>query len=394
MRNLYEFKMDSLYIPFYYPLRAYDKISLKDSVFNFWPTATIIVNDEGGKLTDKYFFIEGLKFDLTLGSKEGGYINNSYVWNDTSLEAMQMTEFVSGTAVLSLIHYLYNQDREKTGAFSSSVSDAVKNIMQEDFGLSLLDLTHVSTTTGKRVHYQMGKTNEDLIKNLCNCAYSQSYDTSPFLTFFNTLGEFYFMPIAEMFNQIPVGSYRFSTEAVKEADAVKGASIVCYGLNASKELYKQKIFKIGKDGISVNELLEIKDYYNPIDKKHKLLISKDNISSDVSQTLNIGYIEEETEADFYSGVVNNVYTLLNLSYQMKIMVDYNPAAVSGKIVNLDVEAASTDKAKGTEFSGKWLVIESEQYLDRNEIAMTQLTIAKSAIPVDPSHPLYSDYITA
>ena len=88
MRNLYEFKMDSLYIPFYYPLRAYDKISLKDSVFNFWPTATIIVNDEGGKLTDKYFFIEGLKFDLTLGSKEGGYINNSYVWNDTSLEAM------------------------------------------------------------------------------------------------------------------------------------------------------------------------------------------------------------------------------------------------------------------------------------------------------------------
>lgn len=393
----YEFKMSSLYISLDdFPARAYDVISMTDSVFQFYPEARVVVNDEGGMIADKYYYIEGEEFSLELGEPDIGYLSNSYVWSSNSVGSMNMEDFISGKANFTLRHSKYALDKERGRAFNLPIAEVVKMIAQKDFKLTLPELTNVGITMGVVPQYQMGRTNSQFIISMANCAYDQSYKTSPFLTFFNSAGELYFMPIAKMFAQPSIGTYKFSPTAVKEPDSIKSASLHCLGMDVTKNLYQQKVWKIVNTGEAIEEIFALKDYYNNIDLQHKLLIPFDKMPffTEVNQQTNVGYIDTITELFFYNGLVNNQYTLANLAYQMKIMIDFNPQAISGKIITIEVGSNALGKVAGTEHSGKWLIIQSEHTLDKNGIAYSSLLLAKSGIPVDLTHPLYSSFVGA
>jgi len=387
----YEFKMESdVFKLDALPMRAFSNITLTDSIFKFYPQSTVIVNDRAGILVDNIYFIEGLEFTLQLGNNEDGWLKNKYVWTRNDVSNIVVSDFVSGLVAFTLEYYGIQKDNPKARAWSGNITTAVKDILQKDYEIT--DTQYVTKTSGNRTRYQMNRSNYDFIKSLSDEAYNQSYPNSPFYTFFNSKGEFYFMSIGQMFDQKPVATFKMQDSSFEDEGLIKSLQITSLGLNVSKYLYNQKIYKLDQNGNTSSENLFIKDYFYKSDPKAKLLIKKTDANPlDYSSCSHLGIIDSNTEAEFYKGVKNNIFTNSNTMYRMVIVIEFDRLVCAGKVIELDIGSSNPRKPKGTEHSGKWLVLESNTQMDYDGTPYMQLSIGRPGIPIDNTHPIYNDF---
>jgi hypothetical protein len=78
---------------------------------------------------------------------------------------------------------------------------------------------------------------------------------------------------------------------------------------------------------------------------------------------------------------------------MELQSSYTPEAISGKIVELEVKSSIGDSLS-TEFSGKWLIIESKHGY-KNEgscVPISLLTLIKPSIDIKPENAYASRFL--
>jgi hypothetical protein len=400
------------------PVRNYRRVFFSDSLFKFFPYGELYYGDSIGLITDHVFFIEGLEFELTFGREdvidiegnviEGGYINNTYFWSENQINKINMADNVSGDNILVLCGVSKRDDHPRSRSWNNDGSTTYKTIdtiLKTDILPELnIDATKqfISKCDGTPYICQCADNNRTFVESLSTIAYSSSFQKSPFYTFINSAGEFYFMALEEMMKQPPVKEYQisFSKDIMLDSNYIKDYNIMFGGAPVNLYNYNKRFFKFKADGSYENEYLNIHDAI-PICKD-------DNIAKDYTLIRNT-YIPTEYGTgnhyfgiqysqygnEYYKGYKNKFYRDSCLNYRLMIMVDFDPKCVAGKTITISIQKGSTnDNQKAVEFTGKWLICESMWHYDYDGKPYTILTVSKPQIALDssePANPFINDF---
>ena len=395
LNSEYEFKMKSNppMIDFNdTPLRNFEKVSLSSSMDTFYSYAEINFKDEMGIIIDKAFFTEGLEFYIKYGNEDYGFLENTFCWSENQVLNAEISGRLSGTNVFIMLDNAYIKDLPRSKSYTNSISGIVREVALTELGISS-DKIFISETDDSDTWYRYNEDAKSFIKRLSDIAYSKNSNKSPFVTFINTNGEFYFMAISELFSsQQPVETYIFSIEenAVMSKDVITDFNIMMGGLPINYDDYKKKVFSMGADASISNEIFDIKDHFYK-EAKEKILVRKDY--QDITDYIYLGLAESANDKKLVKGQVNSLYRDSALSYRMEIVIHFNPKCVTGKLINIKVDSAFEDKQIAGEYSGKWVIIEDDFLVDEEEHPYQRLMLSKSAIKIDTDHPFNKDFIS-
>lgn len=393
--------------------RMIERVYIKDSLFSFYPYMELYIKDDISLISDNFFFVEGLKFHVELGSDEnlnasddqnkGGYIKHNYVWSEDSITNCAMINHLNGTNALLLISEHYIKDRPSTQAFNKPLSD-----IAEEIGTSILDISKTDKAKSKYfigttknsaadIWYQAGRNCSRFLKDLAAESYSslKSQTQTPYETFINCDGDFYFMSYAEMYEQSSVAKFKmkFKNNSSLSFDVIQGIEVMHGGLPVNKKTYTQEKFYLPQTGevVTKPEEIQLKDKYIKINgTKDKFLVLESN--NQVNSLVDFGLYEEDVDVETFKAKENNLYLNSATAYRIVITVLFNPKCVSGKTVDIEIEQGSNPDQLSSEYSGKWLIIQSEHLMNNEGFVCSKLTLAKPSISIDKNWPYKADLI--
>lgn len=404
-------------------IRAYPKILFSDSILDFYPSLEVYVRDKQAVLSEKLFFIEGLSIKVKLGRNEetttadakkdtlGGYLVNNYVWVTHDINQTEIKDHISGDYIFLLVPYLYIKDSADTKAYKNKISNIVRLVLKEKQGYNFIPIESgdskncfiEETTDLQTTFYQAGRLGRFLLKTLAGRAVSKNFSNSPFYTFLNNKGEFYFMSVSGMLKENSVCTYRIeeTPESVRDPYVIKGYTVQSGGALINKKNYNKKFYKIKSDGTVDPETIKIADMKQAVhgivgesSQKDKLLIYTNGelgVTENISSIDNYGIYDNNEDTDVYKGWKNNLYLDAILPYRMDALVTFNPKLCAGKCITITVGKLQ-EQTFATEFSGKWLIITSKVHMDIEGFPVMNLLIGKPGIAIDSRHPAINNFI--
>jgi len=395
-------------------LRAYNRIYFKDSIFSFYPYSEVYFRDSSGLIPDRLFFIEGLELATKLGSPivseldgttSGGYLEHTYVWSEAQINNIVMSSNISGDVVFLMLSKYAYKDYPKSRAFNfengtpKTIDQMLTTEIISDWNLAPSGPNQklfITPTTGFPYLNQCNMTNRFFIEMLSEHAYSANSDTSPFYTFINSNGEFYFMSLQNLLDQPVVMEYELNLtqDMMYNEKYIKSYTILHGGIPVNFNNYRKQFHNYSSAGVpSVEEPLNIAAA-NMVRSSgnDKLLIRRQYISTSESTSHDyFGIQDEMNNVELYKGYKNGKYKNTNLSYRMIIVVQFNPKIVSGKTISIRIEKQTKNNEIAQEYMGKWLICESKHLFDKDGMPYSQLTISKPKIGVDNDHPFVGDF---
>lgn len=374
-------------------MRLFSRIFIMDSIFEFYPYSEVYFVDKQGIIIDNIYFVEGMEFDFKLGNEDDGYLETTVVWNNNNINECFLTNRVVGTNAFVLSHAHKQKDKPNSRAWEDTISNIVKDIAKTDWSITDSTKLFVSDTEGTTKWYQLNKTSEEFVDRiLVNYAYSKNNPQAPFYSFINAAGELFFMSLDDLFAQPPTASYSFSENenTWTSYDNVKNFYVEQGGTVVNKQNYKKKIYRFTGSGSFENEESKIEEHIYK-QQKDKILVKKD-LQANMLYPEYFGLYNATKDKEVFLGKRNSYFVNSCISYRMIIEVFFNPKVISGKTVELTVDGTKNEGQKSQEYSGKWLVIQSEHHMDERGMPFSKLTLVKSGISVDNDHPLINDFV--
>lgn len=378
-------------------MNVWKRVVITDSIYQFFPTIEIDLEDSTGVVHDYIVSLEGLQVKATFGSDEDGYLINEYIFEDSQLNTPTITDHISGNVILRGVSYYELLDSIKSKGFNDTISNIAKNIMKSSYGLTDSNKLFVENTTGNVQLYQINTTDVKFLFNLSDYAYSTNNSKSPYLTFFNCSGEFYFMSIDQLFKQESINDedypFRFVLDEFRGVNpfAIQNYEILPGGLDINKNNYIKTFYAHKPDGSISKSINKIENHMQKGDGS-LLLRKKHQGLHDSFDHVYFG-IYENNELDLYKGFQNNQFRDSALERKLSIIVPFNPNVRAGKICTLEVGSNIEEKAgKSSEWSGKWLIIKSKHFYDVDQVPYSVMELGRSRIKVDPNHPFKSDLL--
>jgi hypothetical protein len=367
----------------------YKHILISDSIFDFYPDMEVIINDEGGAVADYLVSGEGLKFTSKLGNDDDGYLESEWVLAENQLQDTKLSYNVGGDYMFGFDSYFLMLDTQKSDAYNDTISNAVSQIIASDFNITSNKMITNTSEIGYR--YRFNEFIEDKFEKWADSAYSQSFDKSPFVSFIDAAGKFYFCAIEDLYNQAEYISedpfvFDMSNESSTNYNAIQDYTILHIGLEDNKDNYRKKIYSTKQDKTSTNEILNIEDF--KLSGSGKFFITQDTVElNSVTSTKYFGIIDEVKEPHLKKGWRNSEFFDSYLPFRMQIQILFNKDALSGKKIKLEIGSVISDKNDlSVEYSGDWLIVESRHEMAADARPYTLLTIAKSGTKVDPIQP--------
>jgi len=383
--------------------RLFPRVYLEDSIYGFFPWAEIYVNSPTGEILDYVNFVEGMEFDIRIGNKDDDYLGSNFIWSEHQFNDIKVQNFLSGTNVFLLISAYYAKNHDQSRAWNDTIYNVIKDILEKDWGLTDNSLINMSTQSGgdnysgvKDNWYQCER-NGIFIQKLADVCYNSTFPYSPFVSFFNLNGEFYFTDIWTLFkSQQPINDTPYileqSIQHTGNLFGIQDYNVIYGGLGLNFTNYKRKWNWMKKDGSWDNKTFDYKDFvYKEKPSTDKLLIRK-KFTEDISVYNTYGIIENTVDDYSFKGSMNSLYRDSITSYRMVITVPFNPEMVSGKLVDVKIKSANDDKSNTlASFSGKWLIAKSKHYADLDGVLFSNAEIVKSTMFVDTDHPYVNDF---
>jgi hypothetical protein len=390
--------------------RTHRRIYFKDSIFKFFPMGEYYMYDPTGIISDTFYFLENAKFNIKLGrdafvdqngNELGGYLENTYIWAENEVNDTKISKYLSGTNVFLMLDLRFTKDRPQARAFKDTISNIAKSIAMNDFGFSDLPKEkkiYISDTSSTDTWYQGPRDCRDFLEQtLCRNAYNPSspHPESPFSTFINCRGQFYFMSYYDMFNQTPVAKFILKTTsdntldpfAIQDIDKRDGGILVNY------PVYKQNVFYINEDGTigksGKPEELNIIDQTIKMTSQYKPLIYDDG--ANVQTILDFG-LKELTDIDNFIGRQNITYQDTNVCNRVGITIQFHPYCVAGKTVEIEICRSTDNDHPSLQYSGNWLILESEHYMDIDMAPYTRLLLGRGATPTDKNYAFINELV--
>lgn len=376
--------------------RYFPRITLMDSIFRFFNYAEVIVDDKISMIPDYLFFVEGLEFNILLGNEEDGFMQANYVWGSHQINQTIPAVNVAGNNVFMLRSKYYGLDKYFIRAWDDTILNVVKDVIKKDYNLTpggeepkvFLSLS----TTGKTKHYQLNETNHKFLTRLSSYAYTQNHPQSGFLTFFNCMGEFYFMSLSELYNQTAAASFYLveSPERTIDPRAIQNITTAYLGITTNKKNYKKTIYKFSESGQFSDQEVSLETYFLKKGREKFLALKTNQVK--IKNTY-IGLINTSVDTEYESGVINGFFNNSMLSYRLEIIVHFNPYVTSGKTIEIDISSGTKQDQKSLEFSGKWLVCSAKHYMDIDGVPFSKLELVKPGIELDKDNVYYNEFIS-
>lgn len=364
---------------------SFPKIRWESSIFNFWAYGIFILNDPIGLIAQGLLFIEGMNFKIKFGNRELGYFDNKWTWSEDQIVDARVGSHLSGMNQLILLSSEYAKDLPiSKGWKGTKISDIVKDIATNIFKIPV-EKQHITATVGTPDVPQMNEKNSEYIKRLALLACGASNDKSPFYTFVNSKGEFYFMSIDEFFKQKSEIDLEFSMDKdmAFRREVVKGYTLLMGGLPTNFQNYKTKVYVTKDDGSYESQEPVISDFHHK-SSGEKILIRRSE-QKGTSEVLNLGIQESFDDKYITKGKISSNYRNSAIPYRLQLKMQCNPKTVAGKVITLKVGSTMEEKIVATEFSGKWLIIEEILVGVNTDSPYQLLTIAKSTMKISPQH---------
>jgi len=378
--------------------RNFSNIYISSDIYSFFPYLEVEILDAMGVVLDQLYFIEGLEFNVKFGNIEVGYLEHNYCWSENQILDCRMANHISGTNLFIMLSNYYSLDSPVSRAWTQlPLSTVISTMLATDWKLiknpvPLLNKVNISITDLPYDWCQANKTNSQFITSMSEVASNLITPFSPFVTFINSAGEFYFSTIADLFLiQLPVAEFvlEMAEDTMYNPAYLKAVEVYFGGMPVNKSDYEKNIFTITGTGDYDSQTANIQNHItkSPIDK---IPIRRQYVKT--NEILNLGLSETITDKRITQGRINNFFVDSALATRMGIMVDFHPKLVAGKLVKLSIGSALATKPVGIELSGTWLIIKNEIVYDFSGRAQTRLQIAKSAATMDIQNPFLIDFL--
>ncbi len=379
-------------------IRNFEVIQWNSDIFNFNERMLIKFKDEGGVVIDNAVFIEGLQLDVSLGTEEdidnpkSGLIENKYCWGSNQLLNIKLSDFLNGVNVFILKPYHDKIDLPKSRVFKDKrISEVVRDVVINDLEIDPNKVI-LSDTEGMDDWYQCNEYNSTFLRRLTELAKSTNYGDSPYVTFFNSHGEFYFVTIDYLMKeQKPVAEFtlRFDTNMVFSSDVIKGMEVYFGGMDVTKPDYEKKIYTITSAGDSEIRDVQIQEHISK-QTGQKTLVFKDD--QKLTEHLYVGIYDSPIDNTTIDAKINSLYLDSNLNYRALCVINYDSRVDTGKLITLTINSPNEEKVISSEFSGNWVVIKNEGFIDSDGNPFQKLLLAKPSIKIDPNHQFKNDFI--
>lgn len=395
--------------------RIFERIFFKDSMLKFFPFGEIFLNDKQGVIVTNYVLLEGMKLSIKLGFPEdkddngnpiGGYMQHDYAWSEDQInDSVRDTEYISGINSMILISNSFMNDYINPTAYKQQPSTIARMIAEDVFKIQDPNKIHIDETNNDLNHiwYQGNRTHRHFLENtLVQKAYGskiQGYDKTPFVSFINCNGEFYFCSYATLFNQTPIATYeqKLDINKVMNYYLIQDIHFAAGGVPLNKKVYNQDINRLEYTGGLNDEKYFAKETILLKDKILKINIATDKYPVYKQNTIQTSAVHnygiyEEGDLDLYEAQNNFMYQNSCLAFRIEITILFNPKAISGKVIELKIKDFVNEDQYSPSLSGKWLIIDSEHHMDRDATIYSHLTLAKPSISFPKNWPYSANII--
>lgn len=375
-------------------------INLMDSVFDYFPNMDILLKDGGTFFSEKHFYSEFIDFILELEDSNNEKIKHVFYLDQYKLPEVHSPDILSGLNLFSLNSNFLKQDSIKSKSYRNNLSEIVRQIISNyKFPKEYPDYK-ITNTNSFNVWYQSNEYDFQFLKKVVRYAHSPIDSYSPFISFIDLTGKFYFVTVAELFNQNPVENLYYGSLEVDEVskkvrnDIILGINFDTLGSKVNSLNYNKLLSKINQRGEYVIENKKLEDIYNTRNRIgfNKLTIMKQfqNKERDYNE---FGIEDDVIQRNLYLGWRNSLFIDTLFMYRLSIRLNLNLRLVSGKMVKLNIPSRDSERNNiSGEYSGNWLILESIHTIDRNGIGTTTLLLGKSSVNVSRNHLLYKDFI--
>jgi len=388
--------------------RMVRRILFEDSLLKFFPYSELYIKDDASIISDYFHFVEGLQLKASLGNQEEGYMGQDYCWSEGQINNVRFSNHIAGDQIFLMLAFPYMNNYPDTKAYKGEISDIVTTIAKDVLKIASTNVDriidgkkiseptfHISPTiNGKDEIWYQGKRNQrEFIEYLSTRALTKSSNSiSPYVTFINSNGEFYFSTLDELYKQSPVKKFKIemNSDMSTTAGFVKNYDIMNGGLLCNLSSYKNKVFTLEGQGIpTVDETVALSDRFIKLKGNNSKFLAKKAYQA-FNSISNYGIVED-TDANNIKGRKNFEYINSNMAYRMTLVDMFDPNLVTGKTVEVQVEKTS-DGNISTEYSGVWLIIESSTVMDMEAAPYTKMTIVKPSIEIDKDNPFINDFL--
>lgn len=373
--------------------KLFPKIVISDNINSFFPVCEIYFKDQLGSIPETVGFIEGLEIKLQLGNMDDGYLGGDFALASMQFNDVVLANNISGNNIFILVSKHYFNNEKKTRSYKDLISNIVKNICSTDYNIET-SKQFISSTVGNDYFYQGNIKTSKFVEQLADQAYSQNNPKSPFYTFHNSNGEFYFMTVNEMFAQKSINAdnpYLIKQDKDSSINPyyIQDYWIQYLGAEENFLNYKINVFKNTSDLSIINEEL---DYKNHIYRDGTAKLPIRNQYQKVTRNVNLGLYDPTNDLQRFQGLQNTLYRNSSLPIRKIIVTHFNPLLVAGKTIDLEVQSNDLSKGFSKEFSGKWLCMGAKAYIDEDGIPFQEALIAKSTVAIDQKHPYRNDFL--
>ena len=388
-----------------YPFGVFELFGLQDSIYDSYPVITIHVMDDGARFSEEYFYTQSLDFKIKISDlydKVSNFDHNYFLDNHTF--EVSNAQYLVGLNKLYLHSSYRKQDVAKSKSYKGNISDVVRNIISKFKNVLGPPRMYISPTSNIDTWYQSNIEDFNFIKTLSYYALNIENSNSPYYTFFNLKGEFYFQTVVDLFAQSPVDTYYYGVNS-KNKDAnninnqllrnvIRNVSFNPITSNMMLDEYNVKFYKLTNDGSYSNKEVDLKTKISENKLFNNKLTIRNQDIENIRSIYTFGLIDDEKQENIYKGWVNRTFmNAISFPYRLNVSMQFDTRLCSGKVIELKFTSPFDNKNnESLEYSGNWLILKSNHIFDEKGIGYTNLLLGKSSINVFKNHKMYNDFI--
>jgi len=367
------------------PQGAINLFRYRVNLFDMFPVAELNWQDsvgasaENGLPESLDINLELIDFDENINKKI------ALTLKETQQEKDRNQDYVHGQFILDLISKYYRKSLPKKKSYKDKVSNIVKQVLKEDFGLKDSQMFVYPTSDTNTYHVRGNLNTQQFLINLKNQAFTSDYPNSPFLCFFDFYQKFYFAPMEYFFNQTPVMtlSIKKTTDAGTIAELMKTYRLYSGDLDSNLYRYKSKVGKIDKSGEYVQEDIKLATFLPKSSKSDKFyvisnFIEKSNFNNDEYSLM------DSNENYLFKGRLNSKYINSLLTHRIEFITNFDFKLDIGKMITIDMP--KLDEGYSTFQSGNYLVMDySFFYTNTGRIPYVSILVAKAGKSIEKNN---------
>lgn len=377
---------------------VFNKIFIQDSVFQFHPYLEFTIVDTGNIFTEENFFVDGIDLEFLLSDlDEKEKIEHTFFISEYQLVEFLSKDYVSGVCMFPCLSNFKTQDSFKSESYEGTIHEIVRRIMSKYKFPQNIPKMEISNTSNFDKWYQ-NSYDYEFIKNLSKYALSPIKTNSPFISFINMKGEFFFRTLSDLFEQKPVEKLFYGLqkdinlyEQPFKNNVMFYPSFQSLGSPTTMKNLNKRFFHIDENGKYKRKNIKLDEKLNG----NRIGLNKFNIRKNSLNKLrdvkNFGIVDDFFQKSILDGWMNSFFLDSLLSFRMKTTLNFNPKICSGKVVETNFLSIK-DSGKSKEYSGKWLVLETIHFINSDGTIFTQLELGKSTLDFDRKHKFFQDFL--